>query len=251
MISNFHTHTTFCDGRSTPSEMIDAACAKGFAALGFSSHSDMLEDEAAYCAEIRRLAEEYDGRIRVYLGLEAELAKPWTRRAGAYDYVIGSHHFITAPDGGFFAFDHTPEILADGIKRHFGGDARAFVSAYYAALRSTLDRDFEIIGHVDLIRKFNVRAPYFDESAPWYHEEIVRTADAIAASGKLVEVNTGAISRGWLTDAYPSPEFRRLLRERGVRFVLSSDAHSVEGLDCAFARFSSEEDFITPIKQDK
>ena len=70
------------------------------------------------------------------------------------------------------------------------------------------------------------------------------TADAFAASGKLVEVNTGGISRGWIDDAYPSPFFRQLLRARGVRFILSSDAHSAAAIDCAFDRFGAAENYI-------
>ena len=175
---------------------------------------------------------------------EAELAKPWNRVPGEYDYAIGSCHFITAPDGGFFAFDHSPGILADGIRDHFGGDAVAFVKAYFALVRSTLGMDFDVVGHPDLVRKFNKKHPFFDESAGWYREEVEKTADAIAASGKIVELNTGAISRGWLDDAYPAPEFRAMLRERGVKFILSSDAHSADAIDCAFDRFAGEE-FVT------
>jgi len=241
---NYHTHSTWCDGGDTPEAMARAAMEKGFDALGFSSHSDMVNDVGAYVADIRGLAERYRGQLRILCAIEAELAKPYER--GPYDYVIGSHHFITAPDGGFFAFDHTPQILAEGIRDHFGGDAVAFVKAYYAALRATLDLDFDIVGHPDLVRKFNVKHPYFDETADWYHEEQEKTADAIAASGKLVEVNTGAISRGWIDDAYPSPAFRQMLRARGVKFVLSSDAHSASALDCAFDRFDNEEEYVCP-----
>ena len=132
-------------------------------------------------------------------------------------------------------------LLSDGIRGHFGGNAEAFVRAYFAAVRDSLAFDFDVVGHPDLVRKFNAKHPYFDESAGWYREELERTADALAASGKLVEVNTGAISRGWLDDAYPSLSFRALLRERGVKFILSSDAHSADGLDCAFDRFENEE----------
>ena len=243
-MTNYHTHTVFCDGRDTPEAMVAAAIERGFTELGFSAHSDMLADPAAYRAEIRRLAEKYRGRIRILVGTEAELAKPFTRVPGEYDYVIGTWHCVTAPDGVSVAFDHQPEILQDGLKNHFGGDSVAFVKKYFASLRSTLHLDFDIVGHPDLVRKFNVKYPFFDEGAEWYREELERTADAIAASGKIVEVNTGAISRGWLDDAYPSPLFRRLLRERGVRFVLSSDAHSADALDCAFDRFGRCEDFV-------
>ena len=75
--------------------------------------------------------------------------------------------------------------------------------------------------------------------------EVEATAEAIAASGKVVEVNTGAISRGWLDDAYPSASFRDLLRVKGVKFLLSSDAHAADAIDCAFDRFGDAEEYLS------
>ena len=243
MHRNYHTHSSFCDGSATPEQMVVAAIEKGFSELGFSSHSDMVKDLAAYKAEVRRLAEKYRGRIRILCGIEAEYDTGFER--GDLDYVIGSTHYLVAPDGFRFAFDHTPKILEDGIRDHFRGDSAAFVRAYFAQEREMIEGyDCDIVGHVDLVRKFNAKHPYFDETAPWYREELVRTADAIAASGKIVEVNTGAISRGWMDDAYPSAEMRALLRERGVRFILSSDSHAPDTLDCAFDRFAAAESYV-------
>ena len=223
--------------------MVEAALAKGFAALGFSSHSDMVTDLSAYKAEVRRLSLEYADRIRVLCGIEAEFDTGFPR--GDFDYVIGSAHYITAPDGVRFAFDHSPAILADGIRDHFGGDAEAFVRAFFAQERElAATYDCDILGHLDLVRKFNVKFPFFDETATWYRDELVKTADIVAASGKIVEVNTGAISRGWMDDAYPSAEFRALLRARGVKFILSSDSHAPGTLDCAFDRFGGAEDYV-------
>ena len=58
---NFHTHTTFCDGKNTAREMAEQAAASGFTHLGFSGHMDteIRMDLAAYDAEIRRLQEVY------------------------------------------------------------------------------------------------------------------------------------------------------------------------------------------------
>ena len=259
MKANYHTHSIWCDGSATPREMIEAALAKGFDVLGFSSHSMLPQDDVGwvltpekaprYAADIRALAEEYAPRVRILCGVEADYvpggAEPSHAAHAAIspDYIIGSVHFVRAADGAVVPVDHAPEILADGIRGHFRGDAVAFVRAYFAAVRDSLRFDYDVVGHPDLVRKFNARHPYFDESAAWYREEVERTADAIAASGKFVEVNTGAISRGWLDDAYPSPEFRALLRERGVKFILSSDAHAADALDCAFGRFGKEENY--------
>lgn len=38
MLANFHTHSTFCDGKNTPEEIVLAALEKGFVSIGFSSH---------------------------------------------------------------------------------------------------------------------------------------------------------------------------------------------------------------------
>lgn len=255
MKTNYHTHTTWCDGAATPREMVEAAIAKGFDVLGFSSHAmlpgDMLPWPLTkakirpYAEEIRALANEYAGRIRIVLGVEADYlpgeASPDRSVYAAIspDYIIGSVHFLRAGDGTVANVDKSPESFVEDVEAHFGGDYRAFAQTYFAAEREMVSEfDFDIVGHPDLLRKFNNRLHWLDENEPWYLEELEKTADAIAASGKIVEVNTGGISRGWMDDAYPSPAFRRLLGERGVKFILSSDAHHPDALDCAFDKFS-------------
>ena len=39
ILSNFHTHTSFCDGKNTPEELVLYAIEQGCAELGFSGHS--------------------------------------------------------------------------------------------------------------------------------------------------------------------------------------------------------------------
>lgn len=262
MKTNYHTHTVWCDGKDTPESMIKAAIGKGFDVIGFSSHSSYPDDGActvpaaklpAYFAEVRSLARRYAGRIRVLCGLEADYipgdTDPDRSRYAAFspDYLIGSVHYVVASDGCRVPVDHTPQLLSEGISAHFGGDVCAYIRAYFRQERDMVRRfDFDVVGHPDLVRKFNARNPYFDENAKWYMDELAETSDAIASSGKLVEVNTGAISRGWLDDAYPSPTFRGMLRERGARFILSSDSHSSETIDCAFDRFGDAEDYVAP-----
>ena len=260
--SNFHTHTVWCDGKDTPEAVILSAIDKGFDAIGFSSHAMLPGDPLdwpltaaklpRYAEEIRALAVRYADRIKVLCGVEADFVKGGVSSPDrsvyasvSPDYIIGSVHFVVAPDGVLAPVDESPESFADAVRSHFGGSVEAFVRTYFAQQREMAATcDFDVIGHPDLCRKFNGRLRCFDENAPWYVEELERTADAFAASGKLTEVNTGAISRGWMDDAYPSPAFRKMLRERGVRFILSSDAHSAGTIDCAFDRFASAEDYV-------
>ncbi len=261
MKTNYHIHTTWCDGKDTPEEVVLAAISKGFDEVGFSSHAmlpgDMLEwpltsrNIESYAAEIRSLKEKYSGKIKILCGVEADfipncaIPDRSVYKAVNPDYIIGSVHFVVAQDGTILAVDKSPDDLVNGIKCHYSGSAESFVRSYFTQVREmVLNYDFDIIGHLDLPRKFNKVKPVFDESSSWYYEELIKTADAVAESGKIVEVNTGAIARNWFDDAYPSPEFRELLRERSVRFILGSDAHSAEGIDCAFDRFASAESFL-------
>ena len=48
------------------------------------------------------------------------------------------------------------------------------------------------------------------------------------------EINTGAISRGKRTTPYPAQDILAFLGNRGAKVIVSSDCHSVSGLDCAF-----------------
>ena len=240
--------------------MIRAAIDRGFDEIGFSSHARLPDVEegnltpesaVAYAREIRALAARYADRISVRLGVEADyIPGDTTPEKARYahlglDYLIGSIHWVVAPDGAQVCVDWSPERLVADLAAHFGNDVEAYVRTYFAQEREMVAKfDFDVLGHPDLVRKFNDRLHSFDESAAWYQEELRLTADAIAASGKIVEVNTGAIARGWLDDAYPSPTFRALLRARGVRFLLGSDAHAAEQIDGAFDRFRDSENFL-------
>ena len=260
MLANFHTHTVWCDGKNTPEEMVEAAIAKGFKRLGFSSHLALPEaipgylDPAKaldYVRDVRRTAAKYAGQIEIFCGGEADYipgaTTPEKRRYESLglDYLIGAVHYAVADDGAWVPVDDTPEKLRRGIDEHFGGSARAFVERYFEEQVFMVEHfDFDVLAHPDLVRKFNLKQPYFDETAQWYEALEARLARSLAASGKATEVNTGAISRGWLDDAYPAARFRATLRKYGVKFILSSDAHAASGLDCAVDRVGASEKFL-------
>ena len=79
MLSNLHTHTTYCDGKSTAEETVRFAIDAGFKSLGFSGHgytpSDLrycMKDVDGYIAEITALKEKYRDKIEIYLGTEED-----------------------------------------------------------------------------------------------------------------------------------------------------------------------------------
>ncbi|MBE6983929.1 MAG: histidinol-phosphatase HisJ family protein [Ruminococcaceae bacterium] len=241
--ANFHTHTTFSDGKNTPEEMVQTAISLQMTAIGFSDHSPIgkectgtsgmaFESEKAYIAEIARLKNAYSDRLTILSGLEQDSNSPKTPYP--YDYTIGSIHGIWA-DGIYRAVDYKEQVALETVETYFGGDHYAYAECYYRALAETANRyDPTFFGHFDLIAKYNEGGKYFDETHPRYRKAALEALEALIPCGKPFEVNTGAISRGVRTTPYPNPFILREMQAHGCRILLSGDSHSASGLLCAY-----------------
>ena len=190
-----------------------------------------------YRAAIEDLRGEYRGRIAVYCGIEQDYLSALP--AEGYDYVIGSVHWLDA-DGVFIPVDESAGDLKRAAKRHFGGDLYALAEAYYESVaRVQAVTGCGIVGHFDLVTKFNEGGALFDETHPRYVAAWRQAADALLRTGALFEINTGAIARGYRTAPYPAADILDYLIAHGARFLLSGDAHSPSGLCFDFERWGA------------
>ena len=241
-----HTHSVLCDGKDTLEEMVLAAIEKGFDSIGFSGHSFMdiyaefsmsEEDVKVYKAEIARLQQVYGDRIKIFCGLEKD--NYTTLSTEDYDYLIGSVHVMEHPEGLLF-IDWTAERTRENIEKVFGGDGIAYAKHYFKALADLPNHgSFDILGHFDLLTKFNEKEPdLFDTTDPAYRAAATEAAEALVGKVKYFEVNTGAISRGYRTTPYPAAPIREYLAARGARFLLSSDSHRANTLCFEFDRWN-------------
>lgn len=231
--------------------MVEAALERGFKALGFSSHASYPEviegnlpneNYQAYREEIFRLKKKYENRIKIYYGFEADyipfVTEPEVQHYTSFapEFLIGSIHFLPGnKELPRFAVDASAEELQKGLHLVFKDDARALIHSYFTLEREMIKRfNFDIIGHSDLFRKRNEVLHFFNESDSWYLDELEENADVIAASNKIVEINTGGMARGAINDAYPSLDYLKILCKRSVPFILSADAHAANAIDYAF-----------------
>lgn len=250
--TNYHTHTEFCDGKESISEIAEEAIKKGFTILGFSSHSAFPfasdwhiapKEIQKYMNEVRSAKEKYREHLKILCGFEADFIPKITKPSLSDDYsslkpdfLIGSVHYLLTDEGNF-TVDDTTENVKRGIEKFYGNNGKKCVQDYFEAEREMLKTsDFTILGHADLIRKRNGKLNFFSENETWYRKEIKETAKEIAKRGVIVEINTGAISRGAMDDVYPSGEFLSILNELKVPVTISSDSHEKENLDFAFDR---------------
>lgn len=237
-LQNLHTHTTFCDGKNTAEEMVQAAVAAGMTAIGFSGHSYVEGDSttmspdatAAYRTEVLRLREVYAGQIDIYLGLEQDTHS--APAAEPYDYRIGSVHYVVE-NGLRLCVDDTPEELCRAAAE--AGGWPALVEDYYAAVAAAADRTgCQIIGHFDLITKFNEGDRLFSPDHPRCRAAALEALRTLTRREVLFEINTGAMARGYRTQPYPAPALLREIRALGGRILITSDCHQAQHLLTGF-----------------
>lgn len=240
MLTNYHTHTTFCDGSSTPEEVVLSALEKGFAAIGFSGHGGFVTsaqkyertDIEGYMGEIHRLQEKYKKDIQIYCGIEEDDIA-WIER-DRFRYMIGSVHYFHK-DGKYLSIDGGVQYFEECLDA-FGGDPVALAEGYYQTLCNYIAvRKPDILGHFDLITKFEEVAPCGLFGNEKYEKLAEKYIIQAAQSGCIFEVNTGAISRGYRTAPYPQENLLHVLKKLDVPVMINSDSHHADTIDCCFA----------------
>ena len=193
-----HCHTTYSDGRNTVAEMVRAAAELGFDAITITDHSAAasyasgltLDSLRAQAAEIAGLVEP---EARVLRGTEADILA----------------------DG---AIDVPPDIIPEldviiaSVHQRFQLDEDGMTNRLVTAMRQPF---FKIWGHALgrlVLRREPIKCRIDD------------ILDAAAESRAAIEIN-GDPHRLDL-----DPVNARKASARGLKFVLSSDAHSTNGL---------------------
>lgn len=239
MLTSYHVHSIYSDGKTTIRELAEAAAAQGLDELGISDHyvllpagrnvswSMSLDGLAQYLTELQEVTEEFRERLVIRKGLEVDY-DPATERelaevlhAHDFDFVIGSVHFI---DG--FPVDESP----DHWDRLSEDERNDLIRAYWVRIKQMAKSClFDFAGHLDLYKKFGHR-PTVDIS-----EDVMAALDAVAFSGMAVEINTA----GWFLparEAYPSLEILSACRLHAIPILINSDAHEPSNLTRGFDR---------------
>ena len=252
-ISTYHTHSTYSDGKNTLEEMVREAISLGCQEIGFSDHAPMPEhfkcpwsipEESLnkYVKDIKELKGRYKSEIKIYLGLEQDyFSLPASREC---DYILGSVHFVEK-DGHYLAVDDSAETMKRNIDEFYDGDVYAYCEDYYALVSDIYNKTkCDIIGHLDLVTKFNEKMPLIDTTHPRYVNAVNKAVDALLQTPAIFEINTGAISRGYRTEPYPSKEIIKRIADSGRVFVINSDTHSTSTIGCKLDEVARELDEI-------
>ncbi len=255
ILKDYHMHTNRCDGTASAEEMVKAAVRQGLVEIGFSEHSHTDFDDTyclteegmkEYCSEILALREKYADQISIKLGLEMDLGSDADTEG--LDYWIGSVHYVKveAEPGAekgiiYIPVDESGEIQREAAEKYFDGDIIEKKKKYFEAVGTVAEKTgCSIIGHFDLVSKFNEKENLFDEEDPRYVTAWKKAVDRLIPAGVPFEINTGAMSRGLRSQPYPSDSMREYIREQGGSFILSSDSHRTDTLCFKFDDYESE-----------
>jgi len=192
---DLHAHTTWSsDGKNTMEEMVLAAKARGYAYLAITDHSHYLRAE-----RLEAQAEE--------LGALAAQVKPF-RLLHGIEVNIRANGTLDVPDETLAELDWVVASI----------HAAFSTSPTERVLAAMENPHVDVIGHLTG-RKINKRGPM--------DIDLERVFEKAMETGTAVEINSQP-DRLDLRDADA-----RLAGERGVRIVVSTDAHSVGALGYA------------------
>lgn len=244
-LTNYHSHSLYCDGRAGMEDFIRFALSEGFTSYGFSSHAplpfptawtmewDRMDD---YLAEFRRMKEKYARRIELYLALEIDYLNEESNPSIArfrelpLDYRIGSVHMLYNDRCEVVDVDVPADVFKRIVDEQFNGDLEQVVHLYYGRLRRMLELGgFDIVGHADKMH-YNAacyRPGLLDE--PWYDALVKDYFADIAARGYQVEINTKSYHD--LGTFYPNERYFPFLHELGIRVQVNSDSHYPERIN--------------------
>ncbi len=235
MVPDTHIHTPLCrHAEGAPADYRAAARRAGIPEIAFTDH---LPNPDGYDPGNRMLPAHWPDYLElvreqqtpdppgVRLGTESDYYEGCEESLRAYlaatpfDLVLGSVHHIR--DWGF---DNPGERQVwDSV------DVTGAWKEYFALLGRLADqRLVDVIGHLDLPKKFGHRPP--DRAVK---EMAQPTLDRIAAAGLAIEINSSGLRRP-VAEIYPSPLLLELAHEREIPICFGSDAHRPEEVGYRF-----------------
>jgi histidinol-phosphatase (PHP family) len=152
----------------------------------------------AHVEEVGHLADLHRDEINVLLAAEVDFIPSPEIRAfqdevvfsQPLDYVVGSVH-VLGNANHLLSFNGLESRSREILHEEYDSDIRAMVEDYFARVRMFLVMPkVRIIGHLDLIKRWNNDGVYFHEDDNVYRTAVDKTLDEITAAGHVVELNT-------------------------------------------------------------
>ncbi len=251
MLADYHVHSEFSDDSEYPmKQVVEDAIALGLDEICFTDHVDygikkdvdepgevvyhpggpgepammalLNPDYPVYYKTVTALQRLYRDRITLKFGLEFGMQTetvPRYRELFArypFDFILLSVHQI-----------ENKELWTGEFQQ--GRTRDEYILRYYQEILElvTVCKDYSVLGHLDLINRYDRIGNYPFLKIKPILSEILRI---VIADGKGIELNTSSHRYG-LRDSMPSADILSLYRQLGGRVItIGSDSHRKEHL---------------------
>lgn len=244
MFIDYHVHTEYSDDSVYPmEEVVKDAIHMGMEEICFTDHVDYgvkvdwdsgeeivyrhgepiaNVDYPKYVEEIGKLKTLYGDKITIRMGMEFGVQMHTIPQFEAlykrypFDFIILSIHQV-----------EDKEFWTQDFQR--GRTQKEYNERYYEEMLDVIShyKDYSVLGHMDLIVRYDNEGVYPFEKVKPYVEKILKK---VIEDGKGIEVNTSSHRYG-LKDTTPSKDILELYRELGGKIVtIGSDSHKPEHL---------------------
>lgn len=244
MLADYHVHTAFSNDSAYPmEEVIQDAIAMGLDEICITDHVDYGTkqdwdcgskiqyycgepltnvDYPKYMASLDKIKKLYKDHIQIRTGLEfgvqTHTIQKYRDLFNRYplDFVILSIHQVD-----------NQEFWTQDFQK--GRSQQEYNEGYYKEMLAVVKeyKDYSVLGHMDLITRYDKEGRYPFEKIRPIIEEILKI---IIADGKGIEVNTSSHRYG-LSDTTPCKDILKLYRSLGGRVLtIGSDSHKPEHL---------------------
>ena len=249
ILSNFHTHTNYSDGKNTMEEYIKEAIEKMCMYLGFSDHSPVdfasewnmkFSNVGAYFNEIEKLKSIVPPNFNLYAGMEVDYYPDNKIFPEIYaynpDYIIGAVHFMGYFDNGeVFTIDGGSDQVKKGLHQLFGGNASKLIKTYFNNICKMIESfNPDIIAHIDVLQKHNVDYFLGTDTSPEYLKNVAECLQLAKEKNCMIELNTSGLTRSWRKVMYPAPAILQSIAALEIPVVINADAHQIPNLTANF-----------------
>jgi len=229
--TDYHLHTNFSDdSKNVMEDVVLKALELGLDEICITDHVEyktlsqtavsQVIDYPSYFAEIQRLNEKYRGKLVIKTGAEfgaqMHTFDDYQRDFEKYpfDFILLSSHQINNVPISYQEFqdDESQEEVNWSYYENF----LELVKKY---------DDFSVVGHLDIIKRYDKRGVFNDLKTASLIQEILKT---VIQKGKGIEINSSNFRYGF-SDPSPSWDTIKSYYQMGGRIItFGSDAHWIK-----------------------
>ncbi|MDD8049179.1 MAG: histidinol-phosphatase HisJ family protein [Thomasclavelia sp.] len=232
-LADYHMHTSFSvDGEVPMEQMVTKAIELGLNEIAITDHVDYgikhesICDYDNYFKKIEELQIKYQDQIVIKKGIEFGIQKEtiplYERDFNKYefDFIIMSNHEVGGLEFWNYEFQK-------------GKTQKEYQEEYYLAILYLVQhyKDYSVLGHLDMIKRYDQAGDYPDEKIMSLVKEIFKT---VIKDNKGIEINSSSFQYG-LKDLTPSYQILKTYYDLGGRIItIGSDSHEAKYISSHF-----------------